>query len=127
MFDQVLAGIVGDFTHHLLLVLFVVTLVEADVVCISGGNPQGLKDQSGAGKVERAFDQSIDYVHERKLDGFMILKQCHGVEAHIDALLHAFDGAGVEVTEKLAAQGGRSASLSRDFDVGAVTNVGMRG
>jgi hypothetical protein len=43
------------------------------------------------------------------------------VELHVDALLHA----GVEVTEELTAQGGRSALLSGDFDVGALTNVGM--
>jgi hypothetical protein len=64
-------------------------------------------------------------VHDRKLDGLAVFEHCHGVELHVDALLHAFDDAGVEVTEELTAQGGRSAALSGDFDVGALTNVGM--
>jgi hypothetical protein len=46
------------------------------------------------------------------------------VALQVDALLHAFDHAGVEVREELTAQGGRSALLSADFDVGALTNVG---
>jgi hypothetical protein len=41
------------------------------------------------------------------------------------SMLHAFDHAAVEVREELTAQGGRSALLSADFDVGALTNVGM--
>ena len=56
--------------------------------------------------VERAFEQSVDYVHERKLDALAIFEQGHGVELHVDALLHAFDYASVEVAEELAAQGG---------------------
>jgi hypothetical protein len=77
-----------------------------------------LNDQPGAGCVERALQQAIDYVHDGKLDGFAIFEQGHGVGLHVDALLHAFDDAGVEVTEEFAAQGGRSALLSGDFDVG---------
>ena len=41
------------------------------------------------------------------------------MEAHVDALLHALDYAGVKITEELAAQGGRAAALSGGFDVGA--------
>jgi hypothetical protein len=47
------------------------------------------------------------------------------MKLHVDALLHAFDDAGVEIAEELAAEGGRSAALSGDFDVSAITNVGM--
>jgi hypothetical protein len=101
-----------------------VDIVEADVFCVPGGDAQGLDDQPGAGCVERAFYQAIDYVHDRKLDGFAVFEQGHGVELHIDALLHAFDNAGVEVTEKLAAQGGGAALLSGDFDVSAVADIG---
>jgi len=49
------------------------------------------------------------------------------VETHVDALLHTFDDAGVEIAEELAAQGGGAAALSGDFDVGAVANVGTFG
>jgi hypothetical protein len=49
------------------------------------------------------------------------------VELHVDALLHAFDHAGVEIAKEFAAQGGRAALLSGDFDVGAVANVGTFG
>ncbi len=124
MFDQVLAGVVGDFANHTLLLVLVAGL-EADILCISRGDAQGLNDEPGAGWVERAFQQAIDDVHEGKLDGLGILEQGHGVELHVDALLHAFDDAGMEVTEELAAQGGGTAALSGDLDVGAVTNVGM--
>jgi hypothetical protein len=101
--------------------------VEADVFCVPRGDAQGLIDEPGAGWIERAFDQSVDYVHDRKLDGLAIFEQGHGVKSHVHTLLHAFDDAGMEVTEELAAQGGRSAALSGDFDVGAITNVGMSG
>jgi hypothetical protein len=64
------------------------------------------------------------------LDGLAVFEQGHGVELHVDALLHAFDHASVEVREELTAQGGRSALLSADrsallsadFDVGVLTN-----
>jgi hypothetical protein len=49
------------------------------------------------------------------------------VQLHIYALLHAFDDAGVEIAEEFAAEGGRTAALSGDFDVGASANVGMSG
>jgi hypothetical protein len=49
------------------------------------------------------------------------------VETHVDALLNAFDDAGVEIAKVFAAQGGRAAALSGDFDVGAITNVGTFG
>ena len=101
--------------------------VEADVFCVPGGDAQGLNDETGAGGVERAFHQAIDYVHDRKLDGFAVFEQGHGVQLHVDTLLHAFDDAGVEVTEELTAQGGRTAALSGDFDVSAITNVGTGG
>jgi hypothetical protein len=99
--------------------------VEADVFCVPGGDAQGLNDETGAGGVERAFHQAIDYVHDRKLDGFAVFEQGHGVEAHVYALLHAFDYAGMEIAKEFAAQGGRSALLSGDFDVSALANVGM--
>jgi hypothetical protein len=67
---------------------------------------RALNDEAGAGWVERAFHQAVDDVHDGKLDGFAIFEQGHGVEAHVDALLHALDDAGMEVTEELAAQGG---------------------
>ena len=127
MFDQVLLGVVGDFANHWLFVGEVAVLVEADVLRVSCGDAQGLNDQPGAGCIERAFQQAVDYVHERKLDGLAVFQQGHGVEAHIDALLHAFDDAGVKVTEELAAQGGRAAALSGDFDVSAIANVGTGG
>ena len=125
VFDQVLAGVVGDFADDRLCHYSVVVGVEADIFCIPGGDAQGLNDQPGAGGVERAFDQPVDYVHDRKLDGLAVFEQGHGVELHVDALLHAFDDAGVKVAEELAAEGGRSAALSGDFDVSAITNVGM--
>ena len=49
------------------------------------------------------------------------------MELHVDALLHGFDDAGVEITEEFAAQGGGAALLSGDFDVGAVADVGTFG
>jgi hypothetical protein len=49
------------------------------------------------------------------------------MELHVNTLLHAFDDAGVEVAEEFAAQGGRTAALTGDFDVSAVTNVGTGG
>jgi hypothetical protein len=125
VFDQVLAGVVGDFTDYRLCHYSVVVGVEADIFCVPCGDAQGLNDGSGAGCIERAFDQPVDYVHDRKLDGLAVFEQGHGVEMHVDALLHAFDDAGMKVTEELAAQGGRSAALSGHFDVGAITNVGM--
>ena len=66
-------------------------------------------------------------MHDRQLDGFAIFEQGHGVKLHIDALLHAFDHAGVEIAEEFAAQSGRAALLSGDFDVGAVADVGTFG
>jgi len=39
------------------------------------------------------------------------------MEAHVDALLHAFDYASVEVTEEFAAQGGGAAALTGSFDM----------
>jgi hypothetical protein len=74
---------------------------------------------------QACFDQPVDYVHDRMLAGLAVFEQGHGVELHVDALLHAFEHAGVEVTEEFTAQGGPSALLSGDFDVGALTNVGM--
>jgi hypothetical protein len=58
----------------------------------------------------------------RELDGFAIFEQGHGIE-HVDALLNAFDHAGMEITKELAAQGGRSAALSGDLDVGATAGT----
>jgi hypothetical protein len=101
--------------------------VEADILRVSRGYAQGLNDKAGAGWVEGAFDQAVDYVHDRKLDGLAVFEQGHRVELHIDALLHAFDHAGVEIAEEFAAEGGRTAALSGDFDVGASTDVGMSG
>jgi hypothetical protein len=101
--------------------------VEADVLGVSGGYAQGLDDEAGADRLERAFYQAVDYVHERELDGFAVFEQGHGMELHIDAQLHAFDDAGVEIAEKFAAQSGGAALLSGDFDVGAVADVGTFG
>jgi len=125
VFDQVLAGVVGDFAHHRLLAVPVMHVVETNVFCVPCGDAQGLDDQPGAGWVESAFQQAVDYVHDRKLDGLAVFEQGHGVQLHVDALLDAFDDTGVEIAEELAAQGGRSAALSGDFDVSAITNVGM--
>ena len=72
MLDQVLAGIVGDLAYHRLLAGPVVAVVEADVFCVPRGDAQGLNDEPSAGWVERAFYQSIDYVHDRELDGFAV-------------------------------------------------------
>jgi hypothetical protein len=69
-------------------------VVEADVFCVPRGDPQGLNDKPGAGWVERAFDQSVDYAHDRKLDGLAVFEPGHGAELHAAALLHAFDDAG---------------------------------
>jgi len=127
MFDLVLSGVVGDFAHHRWIGWLVEAVVEADVFGVAGGDAQGLDDQLCAGWFERAFDQAIDYVHERKLDALAIFEQGHGMELHVHALLHAFDYAGVKVTEELAAQGGGAALLSGDFDVSALADVGMPG
>jgi hypothetical protein len=81
-------------------------VVEAHVLGVPRGDAQGLNDEPGAGCIERAFDQSVDYVHDRKLDGIAIFEQGHGVQLHVDALLHAFNDAGVEIAEELAAEGG---------------------
>jgi hypothetical protein len=56
----------------------------------------------GAGVLARPFDQAIDYVHERKLDGLVIFEQGDGVKLHVDALGHAFNDAGVEIAEELS-------------------------
>jgi hypothetical protein len=74
-FDQVLAGVVRDFAHHRLLGGPVMDVVEADVFCVPRGEPQGLNDKPGAGWVERAFDQSVDYVQDRKLDELAVFEQ----------------------------------------------------
>jgi hypothetical protein len=119
VFDQILVGVVGDFAYHFLLVVFVVAVVEAGVDRVAGGDAQGLNDEPGAGWLQRTFPQPIDYVHDRELDGLVIFEQGYGVELHVDALLYAFDQAGVEIAEEFAAKGGRSAALSGDLDMGA--------
>jgi hypothetical protein len=106
MFDEVLAGVVRNLADHGLLAWPVVDVIEADIFGVAGGDAQSLNDEPGADGFERAFDQSIDHVHERKLNGLAILEQGHRMELHVDALLHAFDDAGVEVAEELTAQGG---------------------
>ena len=68
VFDQVLAGVVGDFADYRLCHYSVVVGVEAHVFCIPCGDAQGLNNQPGAGWVERAFDQAVDYVHARELE-----------------------------------------------------------
>ena len=45
------------------------------------------------------------------------------MQLHVDAVLHALDDAGVEVTEELAAQSGRTAALAGDLDVSASTGT----
>ena len=118
MFDQVLLGIVGDLADH-----FVLAEVEVDVAGISYGDVEGFENDVGTLVVEGAFEDGVDGVHDRGLDGFGIFDQGDGVDLGVDAGLHSFDHAGVEVAEVFLLEGGGTAAVSGDLDVGATTNV----
>ena len=120
MFGEVLVGVVGDFVDHVVL-----ADVEVDVAGISYGDVEGLEDEGGALVVDGAFEDGVDHVHERGLDGFGAFDQGDGVDLRIDARLHALDHAGVEVAEVFLLERGGTAAVSGDLDVGAATNVRM--
>jgi len=117
-----LLGVVGDFADHVVL-----ADVEVDVAGISCGDVEGFEDEVGTFRVNSAFEDGVDGVHEGALDGFGVFDQGDGVDFGVDAGLHALDHAGVEVAKVLLFERGGTAAVSGDFDVGAAANVGMDG
>ena len=120
MFGEVLLGEVGDFADHVVL-----TDVEVDVAGISYGDVEGFEDDVGALVVDGAFEDGVDGVHDRGLNGFGAFEEGDGVDLGVHAGLHSFNHAGVEVAEIFLFEGGGTAAVSGDLDVGAATNVGM--
>ena len=113
-------GVVGDFADHV-----VGAEAEINVAGISGGDVQGFEDEVGALVVDGAFEDGVDHMHERGLDGFGAFDQGDGVDFGVDAGLHALDHAGVEVAEVFLFERGGTAAVSGDLNVGAATNVRM--
>ena len=120
MFGEVLVGVVGDFADHVVL-----TDVEVDVAGISYGDVKRLEDEGGALVIDGAFEDGVDHVHDRGLDGFGVFDEGDGSDLRVDASLHALDHAGVEVAEIFLLERGGTAAVSGDLDVGAATNVWM--
>ena len=69
-------GIVGDLADH-----FAFRHLEADAGGISGGDVKGAQDELGAAKVDGVADEGVDDLHERGLDGFLVLDEGDGVKA----------------------------------------------
>ena len=113
-------GVVGDLADH-----FVLAEVEIDVAGISYGDVEGFEDDGGALVVDGAFEDSVDHVHDGGLGGFGVFDEGDGSDLGVDARLHALDHAGVEVAEIFLLEGGGTAAVSSDLDVGAATNIGM--
>ena len=122
MFGQILLGVVGDFLDHIVL-----GDVEVDVAGISYGDVEGFEEDVGALVVDSAFEDGVDGVHDRGLDGFGVFDQGDGVNLGVDASLDSFDHAGVKVAEVFLLERGGTAAVSGDFYVGALTNVWMNG
>ena len=122
VFGEVLLGVVGDFADHV-----VRAEVEVEVAGISYRDVEGFEDEVGALVVHRAFEDGVDGVHDGGLDGFGAFDQGDGVDLGVDAGLHSFDHAGVEVAEVFLFEGGGTAAVAGDLDVGAATELGCRG
>jgi hypothetical protein len=120
MFVEVLMGVVGDFMDHVVL-----ADVEVDVAGISYRDVEGFKDKGGALVVDGAFEHGVDHVHERGLDGLGAFDQGNGMDLRVDSTLHTLDHASVEVAEVFLLEGGGTAAVSGDLNVGAATNVRM--
>ena len=120
MFGQILLGAVGDFLDHIVL-----GDVEVDVAGISYGDVQGFEDDVGALVIDGAFEDGVDHVHDRGLDGFGVFDQGDGVDLRVDAGCYSLDHAGVKVAEVFLLERGGTAAVSGDLDVGAATNVRM--
>jgi len=122
MFGEILGGVVGDFADHV-----VRADMEIDIFRISYGDVQGFEYDVGTFDVYRPFEDGVDHVHEGGLDSFGVFDEGDGVDLGVDPGLHAFDHAGVEVAEIFLLEGGGTAAVSGDLDVGAAANVGMEG
>ncbi len=99
--------------------------VEEDVAGISYGDVQGFEEDVGALEVDGAFEDGVDHVHERGLDGFGVFDEGDGVDLGVDTSLDSFDHAGVEVAEVFLLERGGAAAVSGDLYVSALTNVWM--
>ena len=99
--------------------------LKVDVAGISYGDVQGFEDDVGALVVDSAFEDGVDHVHDRGLDGFGVFDEGDGSDLGVDASLHALDHAGVEVAEIFLFERGGTAAVSGDLDVSAATNVRM--
>jgi len=121
VFGQVLFGVVGNFADHVVL-----AKVEVEVAGISYRDVEGFEDEVGALVVHGAFEDGVDGVHEGGLDGFGAFDEGDGMDLGVDAGLHSFDHAGVEVAEVFLFEGGGAAAVSGDLDVSAAANVRMQ-
>jgi hypothetical protein len=120
MFREVLFGVVGNLADHV-----VGADAEVDVAGISYRDVEGFEDEGGALVVDGAFEHAVDHVHDGGLDGFGVFDQGDRMDLRVDASLHTLDHASVEVAEVFLLEGGGTAAVSGDLDVGAATNVRM--
>jgi len=120
MFQQILAGVIGEFANH-----FVLMVVEADVAAaaVSYGDVESAKDECGGFVVHGAADDGGEGFHDRVLDGLFVvedeLRLDGGFVGDCDTTRDTF----VEVTEVPGFQGWGLARVSGDLDEGAAWGV----
>lgn len=109
-----MGGVGGNFADH-----FVLANVEANVVDIAHGGVECAQEQLAAAEVDGVAGEGVDDLHERSLDGLLVLDDGDGVKAGVgrsgDAAQHAL----VEVAEALSAKSWGAATDSGDLDVSA--------
>ena len=118
VFGEVLAVVVGHFADDLRG-----GNVETDTARVDDGDMDGAEQGIGAAVVEVAGEDLVVDFHEGALDVFGTFEHGGGVEAAIHASADTFDEVGMEVAEKLSAEGGRAAAAAVNFDVGAAGRV----
>jgi hypothetical protein len=89
---------------------------------VFGGDVKGAKNELGAAKVDGIAHERVDGFHERSLDRLRVFEESHGMETRLGRGTNAANEALMEVAEEFAAQGGRAAGNSVDFDVSADAN-----
>src|ERR1700733_11861487 len=113
-------GIVGNFADH-----FGFVHAELDAADISYGYVEGAEDKFGAFEIDGIADEGVDDLHERGLDGLLVLNDSDGVKARFRRGADAPNHALVEVAELLSTKGGRAAADSGDFNVGTDFDAGL--
>ena len=114
MVGLILGGVVGEFADH-----FVVKNIEADAMRVLGGDVERFEDQFGATILDGAAKQGLDEIHERGLDGLLVLDERDGRNIGVNGAGNAVNQTLMEVTKMFAFEGGRATALSANLDMTA--------